>query len=577
MKFFITMLHYARAKALMLTGALALLVAASYFSVFSATQLGRFVQDGLEAKNARLAYTLGLYVIGIEVASVLCTYFGRWFLANAAIHTILKIRYRLFEHLTQLPMAYFDRQALGRTVTRLTYDVDGLEDFFSGTLARLLSAVLSLATVLTALFLTKSNYGFWLTFALLPALAATLAFRAPLQLWNREFAKRNSSINAKLSEFLNGIPVIRAFGSERWAKDRFDDVVNSYLESAIKVNVLNSWSRPITMILCQLPLLTFLWMGGNEVIAGTMSLGLFVTFVRLCERLSRPVSALAQEIHTIQVAFASAERVSSFLAQPNEEAVLGRDGGHILQQSRGEIEFRNVSMSYKKEHPVLRNLSFKIAAGECIGLAGATGSGKTSTLALLARLYGFQEGEIFIDGHDIRDLQRDSLRAQLGYVSQDVVVFRGTLRENLSFGTSVGDAQILAACEKTGFLGLMRQAALNLDSLLLDHGSNLSVGERQVLSLTRVLIKNPGILILDEATSNIDPELEKVVYRAIQTVMKGRTSFIIAHRLRTLDSCDRIFLFREGSIVESGTPDELLRQRGYYSQLLAQGPVVATP
>lgn len=577
MKFFLVMLSYARSKAFMLAGALALLVAASYFSVFSATQLGRFVQEGLEAKNARLAYTLGFYVIGIEVAAVLATYAGRWLLANAALHTVLKIRYRLFEHLTQLPMAYFDRQALGRTVTRLTYDVDGLEDFFSGTLARLLSAILALATVLTALFLTKSNYGFYLSLALVPALVTTLLYRAPLQTWNREFARRNSSINAKLSEFLNGIPVIRAFGSERWAKDRFDDVVNSYLESAIKVNVLNSWSRPITMILCQLPLLTFLWLGGNEVIAGSMSLGLFVTFVRLCERLSRPVSALAQEIHTIQVAFASAERVSNFLAQPTEESVLGPDGGLFFKHSRGEIEFRNVSMAYKKEHPVLKNLSFKIQPGECIGLAGATGSGKTTTLALLARLYGFQEGEIFIDGHDIRSLQRDSLRAQLGYVSQDVVVFRGTLRENLSFGTSVSNAQILAACEKTGFLGLMHQASLNLESLLLDHGSNLSVGERQMLSLTRVLIKDPGILILDEATSNIDPELEKIVYRAIQTVMTERTSFIIAHRLRTLDACDRIFLFREGRIVESGSPDELLQQRGYYSQLLAQGPEVAAP
>jgi len=561
------LLRFATSYRKQIIGSLLLLTISSITAVVSARFLGQLVQRGLQEHNARVAYQLGIWVIALEALSVIGTFYGRRILASAAISTILRIRSELFTQLNRLPMSYFDRQPLGRTVTRLTYDVEGLEDFFSGTLARLLSAILSLVVVVTAMLLANWKIGALLILAIVPSVLATYFFRVPVRHWNREFARRNSAINAKLSEMLNGIPVIRSFGVEEWSKRSFDGVVDYYLESAVKTNIVNSWARPITMTLCQLPLLLLIGIGSREVLAGTISLGILVTFIKYCERFSRPISALAQEIHTIQIAFTSAERITTFLKQATEDSEMGKDGALKPAHLRGEIEFRDVLMSYVPGHPVLRKVSFKVQAGECIGLAGATGSGKSTTLALLARLYEYQDGEILVDGRSIRDFDREALRSQIAFVSQDVVIFKGTLRENLSFGPGISDTKLLDAAERSGLLGVMNEARLHLDSAIHDQGANLSVGEKQLIALTRVLIKNPSILILDEATANIDAKIEALVYDAIAKAMQGRSCFIIAHRLATLKSCDRIFLFKNGEIIEEGSHQNLIDKKGYYAEL----------
>ena len=568
---FIRILRYARSEWKALAISVSILAAASFTGVLSAMFLGDLVQDGLVAHNVAASWKFGAWVIGAEAFSVAASYYGRLLMAESSNAALFHIRERLFNHLNLLPMTYFDREPLGRTVTRVTYDVEGLEDFFGSTLARLLNALLTVVIVVIGMMATDLRLGLIVTGSMIPAAIITWATRKSVRHWNREFSRRNSAINAKLSEFLNGLPVIRYFGAEKWSAESFDGTVDSHLEAALKINVLNSYIRPIVLILCAMPLVFLLYFGGQQVLAGVLSTGVFVAFIRYTERFSRPITAIAQEIQTIQQAFTSAERVNRFLDHSTEISTLGADGSFAPKSLRGDIEFRNVTMGYSTQRTALNGVSFQITAGEKIGLAGRTGSGKSTTASLLSRLYEFQSGEIVIDGISIRDFSRNVLRSHIGFVSQDVTIFRGQLRENLAFGAAVSDSDILRAAQRTGLDLILDRRGLQLDSLILDQGMNLSSGERQLVALTRVLLKDPSLLILDEATSNVDETCEDLLQGAVLSVMKGRTCLMIAHRLSTLEACDRILVFRDGLIVEEGRHVDLLAQGGYYTQLLHEG------
>lgn len=564
---FFYLLRFARPYRRGFVVALLLLTLSGVFTVLGVRVLAKLVDEVLRPGHGQVL-PYGLSMLAFEVLMVGCSYYGRRSMADAASRSLLLIRERLFQRLDDLPMGYFDRQPVGRIVTRLTYDVEGLEDFFSGTLARMLSAFITLTVTLIGMAFTDLRLSLVLGASLIPSVLVTFAIRKPVRKWNREFARRNSAINARLNEFLNGIPVIRAFGVETWSQREFDNTVEDHLKAAVMTNITNAWSRPIILILCMAPLLVLLAWGGPQLVAGTLSIGLFVAFVRYCERVSRPIANIAQEIHTIQAAFTSAERVSTFLQEGDESTVLGPDGALSAEGLKGEIEFRNVSMGYAANHPVLSDVSFRVPAGARIGLAGTTGSGKTTTVALIARLYEYQLGEILADGQPLRAYRRGSLRDQLGFVSQDVVIFKGTVRENLLCGRELTDARLTQACHDTGLARVLERSGLTLDTPLLDKGLNLSLGERQLLALTRILLRDPAVLVLDEATANIDPAFEALVTEAVEKVMKGRTCILIAHRLTTLSHCESILVFRGGRLIEQGPHASLVAENGYYAGLV---------
>ena len=562
------LLRFARESRGLFALALGFLTLSSIAGVLSARTLGSLAQDGLMRGRVDQSILLGVGIIVLEIASILLTYSGRRILSRASLASILRIRAAIFDHLEALPMKFFDTQPQGRIVTRITHDVETMESFFSQTLARVLNAVISLVVVLTAMLLLNWQIGLALAAAMIPALAVTWGVRNPVRHWNREFALRNSAINAKLSEFLNGLPVIRALGIEEWSQRDFDRSIDHHLESAIRINRLNSWSRPLIMFLTSLPLALFIGFGGLSVISGALTLAVYISFIRLAERFLQPMNVISQEIHVVQTALTNTERVASFLTNPTEAKELGTEDVLEPTELRGEIEFTHVHMAYDSAKFVLKDVSFRIDAGQKIGLAGRTGSGKTSTLALLSRLYEFQDGEIRIDGMDIRKIRREHLRNAIGVVNQEAIVFEASLRENLLAGSSLEDARVLEACNTTGFARVMRANGLSLDSPIYDQGANLSAGEKQLLSLTRILIKNPSILILDEATANIDPAYERLVHDAVEKIMVGRTCFIIAHRLDTLRSCDRLLVFRDGQLIEDGSLEKLLADpNSYYKQL----------
>ena len=543
------------------------LVVAAILAMFSARLLGVLIDQGILKSQWDFAESTGFLVVVLETSALLSSYLGRRRMSATAVATILIIRNLLLSHLAALPMAYFDRTPQGRVRTRLTNDVENLEEFFSTTLARLMSSFLMAIAALIAMIYTVPLLGGMVVVSIAPALWLTLWARTRSRKGNREIARRNSILNTVLSEFVQGLSLLRVFGIETWATKRFESEITGYVGSNLELNRFISWQRPLTSFLSTTPLVLVVAIGGHQVLKGLLAVGVLVSFVRYYERFGRPLMELSYELHTIQQAFTSAERLSSFLHQQTELQVFGSGIREPQTPPRGEIVFSNVHMSYSADREALRGVSFHIRPGERIGITGPTGSGKTTTISLLLRLYPLLQGEIRIDGVRIEDIKIEALRGLFGFVSQEVMIVKGSVRDNLLLTHSCVDEVILETAKTTGFFLVMEKRGLSLDSPLTEFGLNLSVGERQLLSFTRILLTNPKILILDEATSNIDAFHEQLVQAAAHTIMQGRTCLSVAHRLSTLSACDRILVFKEGRLEEEGSHADLIARGAVYYEL----------
>jgi ABC-type multidrug transport system fused ATPase/permease subunit len=567
-KSFTTLLRFARPYARQILFALFLMLVSSLLAIVSSKFMGDLIEKGLVARNLQSAVYYSLLIIALEVGSIYFIWTGRKQLAIAASAVIFSMRQALFSKLQVLPLKYYDRQPQGRIVTRITHDVEGIEDFFTSGLGNLISATMMTVFAMGAMILSDLKLGSIMVLTILPSLFLVFKTKDFLRNSNRRVSKFSSAINAKLSEFLSGINVIRSFGLEKWSMFEFDKSVDRYLVAQLKGNMLFAWSMPLVSLCASIPLIGLVWFGGNEILKGTMTLGLFISFIRYFERFFNPLMLLSREIHVVQQAFTNTERVMSFLNEDDEEIVLKNNGKMMPAHFIGDIKFDHVFMSYKENTDwTLKDLNFHIRPGEKIGLVGKTGCGKSSTVSLLSRLYEYQQGEIYIDDIPIRNFDRHNLRAQIGFVSQDAIIFKGTLRENLSSNTNLTDQDLIDASQNTGLVRALSREGFNLDMEIFEGGTNLSVGERQLVSLTRVLINNPSLLVLDEATANIDPFCEEIIHVAVMNAMKDRTCLIIAHRLETLKECDRIFVFADGKLLESGTLEELHKKGEHFFNL----------
>jgi ATP-binding cassette subfamily B multidrug efflux pump len=558
---------------------IALALLSVVLAMLSAWQLGALVGLVLDAKAAgtlqssAAALTGRVFVIvSAEALSLLLSYYGRRLLSQGALHAIYALRAKLFEHLQNLPLSYFDRTPQGRSLTRLTNDVEALEDFFSGTFARILSCLLMAAAALAAMLLTSPWLGLLVVVLVLPSVLLTYATRSTSRVLNRDLARANSANNARLSEFVQALPLIRGLALEAWSQRKVEDQLRVYAAANFQLLRVFAWLRPLVGSLSTAPLVVFVLVGARAVLQGSLSVGSFVSFVRYFERFGRPVLELSFELHVLQQALASAERLTSFLNEQTEQAQLGAaTGQRSALELHGEVECRNLSMRYAGSELVLRDISFKVEAGSMLGLTGATGSGKSSTVSLLSRLYPFEQGQLLLDGVDISEYELGSLRRAIGYVTQEVMILRASVRENLCLDRIVSDEKLHTICAQTGFADVLRRAQLTLDSPILEYGANLSVGERQLLSFTRTLLLDPKVLVLDEATANVDQHYERQLQSAMEQLMQGRTCIIIAHRLETLRRCQQILVFNQGQIVERGDHQSLLQLGGYYARLWQPG------
>ena len=565
------LLRYAREVRKPMLAAILLIAFASVSVMVSARLLGVLVTGLLGKSPQEQISTIALTVLGLEFGSVLAQYLGRIGLARATTSIAFQVRKELFGKMSRLPMSYFDTQPIGRTITRLTSDFEGIEGFFSGTLARLLTSVIQIVAVLIAMVVTDLRFGALVVLASLPSIIFTVALRNQVRHWLRQFKQRAAYLNTRLAEFLNGIPVIKVFGLEDWTQKSFTEAAEHHYSSGIKVMTWNSFIRPVTVLLSSLPVILILSVGGKMHLDGLLEIGVLVTFLRYSERFGGPVRTITQEIQTIQEALTSSERVRQMLSEPEEKDVLGPDGNHS-SPIKGEVVFEDVWMNYRTSEPVLQGISFRADVGMKVGIVGATGSGKTTSLSLLAGLYPIERGEIKIDGIALKHWSRQGVRRQLGYVSQDVVIFKGSLKENLLGAvddqTSVSPEKLMEACRRSGLAQVMTRFSDGLNTRILDGGENLSMGERQLIAFTRMLVKDPRILILDEATANIDEECERLIQDSMTALLNGRTCFVIAHRLSTILTCDLILVFERGKIIESGNHESLLATNGHYASLV---------
>ena len=549
-----------------------LLFFSSSLGILSALSMGALVEKGLVQKSLKMSYSLGALMLLAELGAVLFLYVGRRILSINALCVLFELRQKLFQKLSSLPTAYFDRTPKGRTITRLSSDIEHLESFFSNTLARLLSSIFSITTVCFAMIFTHPKIGALLILVVLPAITLVMLLKNKVRVYNRDFAKKNSAINSKLSEFLNGISLIRAFGLEKWSENVFNAFVQRHLNAGLRINLLNSWSRPLVIFLCLLPTVFFFVIGSKAVAGGTLGIGLFVTFTRYCERFTRPIFSLSHEIHNVQNAFSYAERVAIFLEEEEDKKVNPtlpkKEHQQIEKPFRNSIEFQKLSMRYDSSSDwILKEIQLSIQYGEKVALVGKTGSGKSTFANLLSRMYPYQKGDILLGDYSLRSWTRQELQKDISFVTQDPVIFEGTVYENLVFDHQHDWKSVRQLCERCGLLAILKKNGRDLESLLSTGGTNLSTGEAQLISLTRSLLNDSSLVVLDEATANIDEEVEKLVQKVLTEEFGDRSVLMIAHRIKTLSLCNRILVFDHGRLIEDGERQILNEQKGHFYQL----------
>ncbi len=522
-----------------------------------------------DAQSFGARLTTQLIYIGVLYAiSTLCSLAQQLLLVRVSQHTVRTIRTDLFGKLQELPLRYFDSTPHGELMSRLTNDVDNVSNMLSQTITQILSSVITLIVCLY-MMLSLSWQLTLASFITIPL--SVLIMRAITSRTGKYFKQQQAclgEVNGIVEETVSGARVVKVFSREKYVQAEFDEANEDLREAGVKANIYSSVMGPLMNMVHNIAYALMSGIGGYLVVTGRVAnIGSIQSFLQYQQQFSNPFTQIANQITTIQSALAGAERVFEVIDTAPELPDV--ENADEFAAPRGKVEFKDVSFGYKKEVPILKHLSFTAQPGQTIALVGPTGAGKTTVVNLLMRFYDIDEGELLLDGMDIKSIKRQNLRTHLGMVLQDVYLFAGTVRENIVYGKldateeEIRRAIRMADCEE--FIDRLPQG---LDTELTESGSNISQGQRQLLSIARAILADPAVLILDEATSSVDTRTEMRIQQAMLTLMKGRTSFVIAHRLSTIRNADQILVLNQGEIIERGTHEELVEKNGFYANLL---------
>ncbi len=530
------------------------------------------------------------FVVSLALGFVL-RYAHNYIMQDIGQNVMYDIRLQIFSHLQHQSLSYYDHNPVGRLISRLTNDVDALNELLSSGVVTIVGDLVALLGAVIIMFSMDWRLAL-VSLAVLPLIAiVSQQFQKMMRTSYRQQRVRLAKVNAFLQENLSGMLVVQLFNRERRKYDEFDVLNKDYFDANILALKVFCYFFPVVMFLSTLATALLLWYGSGGILDKTISLGVLVAFFQYMDRAFQPIRDLAEKYNIMQAAMAAAERVfmmvdehPTIIDPPNPKSLGTNDDGRMTMDEvgkehssfvhrhssvKGDIEFRDVHFAYNPEEPVLKGVSFTIPAGTSVAIVGATGAGKTSVISLLSRFYDVQQGQILVDGTDVRDVKQSQLRRHIGVVLQDPVLFSGTIARNIRLlDEEIGDDEVRRAAHFVNASTFIERFPDTYDHEVKERGSNLSVGQRQLLTFARAIAFNPAVLlVMDEATSSVDTETEALIQDALLKLMQGRTSIIIAHRLSTIRHVDRIIVLHKGRVVEEGTHDELLARNGYYYRL----------
>ncbi|QDS35440.1 ABC transporter ATP-binding protein [Brevibacillus brevis] len=507
-----------------------------------------------------------LALLGSYILDGALTFLQSWLMAGISQRIVTNLRQALFDKLQKLPIAYFDERTHGELMSRLTNDIDNVSNSISQSTTQLMSGgIVLLGSLVMMLVLSPIlTLACLITVPLVFLLTRTIAKRTSVLFKNQQMEL--GKLNGHIEETISGIQVVQAFNYEQKAIEDFTTINDRLCKVGMKAQVLTGFLMPIMNVINNLGFAMVAIIGGVLAVKGLITVGVIASFLSYSRQFVRPLNDLANIFNVLQSGVAGAERVFEVLDE--QEEPLDSPGATVLAHPKGHVIFDQVSFGYRPDQPILKNISFEAQAGSTIALVGPTGAGKTTIVNLLTRFYDVTSGTIYLDGKDIREYSRDSLRRSFGFVLQDTYLFSGTIKENIKYGKpDATDTEVVAAAKMANADVFINRLPMRYDTMLTENGGNLSQGQRQLLAIARVILAKPSLLILDEATSSIDTRTELNIQDALLTIMEGRTSFVIAHRLGTIRDADTIMVVDRGEIVEKGSHDELIEQKGTYYQL----------
>jgi ATP-binding cassette subfamily B multidrug efflux pump len=531
------------------------------------TRLTGYTIDNFIAKGdlvglAKICALLG----GIYLVSIISTYIQNRFMVSIAQRTTSDIRKDLFISMQKLPLKYFDTHSSGDLMSRLTNDMDNINMTLSQNVTQLFSGVINILGMFVAMLLLSPILTL-LGLITIPFMFIITGFIVKkTQPFFTSQQKELGNLNGYIEEMVSGQKVVLLFSEEEQVKEEFSKINKRLTRSAIYAQAISGIMGPVNNFINNLAYLVVAVSGGYLIILGmNITIGIVFTFILYMRNFTRPINEILNIFNTIQSALAGAERVFEVIDEPNEEDAYGLAD---INSVSGNVDLTNVNFSYTKDKQILKNISIKAKKGQTIAIVGPTGSGKTTIINLLTKLYDIDNGEILIDGKNIDNIKRGSLRKTISMVLQDTFLFSESVRENIRYGRlTATDEEVMEAAKLANADLFIRQLSEGYDTVLSDNGSNISHGQRQLLAIARAILAQSSILILDEATSSIDTRTEMAIQKAMLNLMKGKTTFVIAHRLSTIRNADQILVIRDGEIVERGTHEELVEENGFYAKI----------